>query len=295
LSLAPEVEMSSSNTNVFAKSPLFQPEKLVQSEKVADTGFKQVRLSKTPSSPYQPSPLYNPNVQPPVNKAEPDRRKRSGPQPPAEEEDPLFKEVLPPQANEDPVPEPATPPVAEPKTKQPPTPAPAEPVVTVDIEEVRQEAYKKGFEEAKKQMLEEYKSSGVALLNVADQLNQVREVIIQNSIGELQDLVITIAEKIIRHSITAQDDTIVATVEESIRKAVKSSDFYICLNSEDYSVIHEKAPELISKISGLENIFLKIDDGIEPGGCIIESDNCTIDATIASQLQIIKDHLTSRR
>lgn len=111
----------------------------------------------------------------------------------------------------------------------------------------------------------------------------------------MQDLVITIAEKIIRHSVTAQDDTIVSTVEESIRQAVKSSEFYICLNRADYSVIKEKSPELVNKISGLEHLFIKIDDGIEPGGCIIESDNCTVDATIASQLQIIQDHLASRR
>lgn len=288
--------MSSSNGNVFKKSDQFQPKKIVQTGNISETGFRQVRLSNGTSAPYQPSPLYDPNAQP-LERRKPESRSPTEPpthKTPGEDEDLLFQDMLSPEQEQ---PQPDH--IDNTEIEQAPEPEIIpEPVVTapaVDIEQIRQDAYNKGFEEAQKLAQEEYQTSGDALFNIAEQLNTVREVIIQNSIGEMQDLVITIAEKIIRHSITAQDDTIAATVEESIRKAVKSSEFYVCLNKNDYSVINEKAPELVSKISGLENIFIKIDDTIEPGGCIIESDNCTVDATIASQLQIIKEHFTSRR
>lgn len=289
--------MSSSNTNIFNKSSLFQPEKLVQGDKVEEGGFKQVKLSNSEPSSYRSSPLYDPRQQE-AHQIQNHTKQSQPEEPVAKEEDPLFDEVLSSEQGPPPQQSPPIPDVKEPEP-EPPAAAASSPSTalptTEEIERIREEAYKQGFEEAQKLAHEEYQTSGQALFNITEQLNQIRDVIIQNSIGEMQDLVITIAEKIIRHSVTAQDDTIVSTVEESIRQAVKSSEFYICLNRADYSVIKEKSPELVNKISGLEHLFIKIDDGIEPGGCIIESDNCTVDATIASQLQIIQDHLASRR
>lgn len=288
--------MSSSNSNIFKKSALFHPEKLVQRDEARETQFKRVRLSNGTSAPYQSNPLFSPERQPAVK----NRKKKnvppenSPPQQAPDEQDLAAHDIVDSDQTDQTI-SAIVEPAPEPKAQQPQPPEQAPPVPAPDIEEIQQAAYTQGFEEGQRQALEEYQTSGKTLFNIAEQLNGIREVIIQNSIGEMQDLVITIAEKIIRHSVTAQDDTIVATVEEAIRKAVKSSEFYICLNTSDYTVIKEKSPELINKISGLEQIFIKIDDQIEPGGCIIESDNCTVDATIASQLQLIKDHLDSKR
>ena len=51
--------------------------------------------------------------------------------------------------------------------------------------------------------------------------------------------------------------------------------------------------EIINEISGLDNIILKADRSVERGGCLLESANCTVDATISGQLQVIKEALQS--
>ncbi|MDR3630092.1 MAG: FliH/SctL family protein, partial [Desulfocapsaceae bacterium] len=103
-----------------------------------------------------------------------------------------------------------------------------------------------------------------------------------------QNLVLAIAEKIIRHSVTVQNDTIIATVEEAIRQAVKTDELTIEVNPADLAVIKSRSRDLIDSLSGLENIVIQTNPEIERGGCRIDSSTSTVDATLASQLQIIK-------
>ena len=113
----------------------------------------------------------------------------------------------------------------------------------------------------------------------------------QNSNQELLDLSLTIAEKILRISLREQDHSIVATIEEALRRAVKSDEFTIHVHPDDYDTIVAKSPELVAGLSGLNNVVVRKDNTIERGGARIDSDNCTIDATIACQLEQIREEV----
>jgi len=109
-------------------------------------------------------------------------------------------------------------------------------------------------------------------------------------------MVMAIAEKVIRHSLSSeQNQTILATIEDAIRFAVKSEEFEIRVNPRDLEIIKDKKQEIINEISGLNNITLKADNSIERGGCRLESANCTVDATIGSQLQVIQEALQANQ
>jgi len=164
-------------------------------------------------------------------------------------------------------------------------------VPAINIEQLQEEAFKAGMKEGLKQAEADFGSTLSALNQVCDELNVVRETILKNSKGEMIELILTLAEKIIRRSVTEQDETIIATLEDSIKQAVKSSEFYVYLHPDDMLTIEEKSQDFISGINGLENLVLKTDKTIERGGCRIESDNCTVDATISSQLEILKKQM----
>ena len=127
-----------------------------------------------------------------------------------------------------------------------------------------------------------------------EQIGTLRETILNNSMAEMQNLVLIIAEKIIRHSVTEQDRTIVDTVEEAIHQAVKSDEFLIQVNPDDLAVIKAKSKEFIGSLSGLENIVIQANSSIERGGCTIDSSTSTVDATIAGQLKIIEDKIKGK-
>lgn len=170
------------------------------------------------------------------------------------------------------------------------TPAPA-----IDLEMIRRNAFAEGVLTGRRQADEDFGTSAGALQAACNQLAHLHETILLNNTKEMHSLVIGIAEKIIRHSIHEQSDTILATIEEAIRRAVKSEEFEIRVNPEDLEIIKQKKQEIIDEISGLNNIVLKADKSVERGGCLLESVNCTVDATISSQLQVINEALQSNQ
>lgn len=179
-------------------------------------------------------------------------------------------------------------PPAQPKPVVPPPPPGVPPA---EVERRVAEAYVRGLGEGRQQAEEDYGAATSALLLICQQMDTLRETILKNSVGEIQDLVLAIAEKIIRHSVQEQNDTIIDTVEEAIHKAVRSEEFQIYVNPDDYEVVDAKSKELVAELNGLNSIIVKKDRSVERGGCRIESDNCTVDATVASQLEIVRDQL----
>lgn len=170
-------------------------------------------------------------------------------------------------------------------------PDPSQYIKITDVSQQIEDAYQQGIIDGEDKVVDDYGVAAKLLLNVCQQLDSIKETIISNSSSELQNFAIAIAEKIIRTSVVNQDHTIVATIEEALQRAVRSDEFTIFINPEDYDIVVSKSSELVGNISGLTNIVIKQDSTIERGGAKIESDNCTIDATIASQFDIIHEEV----
>ena len=164
-----------------------------------------------------------------------------------------------------------------------------------DLETIQQEAFEAGVEQGRKQAEEDFGSTLSALTQLCDQLNTIRETILKNAKDEIIELVLALSEKIIRHSVTEQHQTVIHTVESAISQAVKSGEFYIYVNPEDLNIIQERAAQFVAGVNGLENIIVKSDATIERGGCKVESENCTVDATIGSQFKVLQKSLKQER
>ncbi len=170
------------------------------------------------------------------------------------------------------------------------------PTTAIDLELIRQEALNEGVRLGRQQAEEDFGTCGLALRATMEQLSALHETILRNNSREMHTLAMAIAEKVIRHSLSSeQSQTILVTIEDAIRFAVKSEEFEIRINPDDLEVIKNKKQEIINEISGLNNFTLKADHSIERGGCRLESANCTVDATISSQLQVIADTLEASR
>lgn len=154
-----------------------------------------------------------------------------------------------------------------------------------------EEAYQKGLQAGQEKWQQDFGAATTTLLNSCQQLDTIRETIITNSIEELQNFALAVAEKIVRMSVREQDTTILATIEEALQRAVKSDEFTVYINPEDYQVIAENAEQIIAGLTGLNKIVIKKDSRVERGGAKIESENCTIDATLLSQFAVIREEL----
>lgn len=189
------------------------------------------------------------------------------------------------------------PPESEPIQEHPPgqveTQPPPQPpgIPAEEVDRLVTESYEKGLTAGLQQAEQDFGAATSSLLLVCQQLDSIRETILKNSVGEMQELVLAIAEKIIRHSVQEQNDTIHDTIEEAIQKAAKSDEFDVYVHPDDYQIVADKSEEFVSAMNGLNSILVKKDNSVDRGGCRVESDNCVVDATVVSQLEIIRDSL----
>jgi flagellar assembly protein FliH len=163
-----------------------------------------------------------------------------------------------------------------------------------DAEKQASKAYQRGLKAGLDKAEEDYGRAAKALLFACQQLDTLRATIIGNSSEELLEFSLAIADRILRLSVREQDHTIVATIEEALRRAVRSDEFTILLHPEDYDTLIAKSAEIVAGLSGLNNIVVRKDQGVERGGALIESDNCTVDATIASQFEMIREEVKNK-
>ena len=263
----------------FKDSSSFKPEKIVKSQSPEPTGWKS--KATPPSAPFEPGSISAPQTQNELttgNQTAVDKTTESSPTP----------ESTPPS-----VVVPDEQPVSD-----------VTPDTTVDLsnylsleeaEEKALESYQQGIEEGLAKAAEDFGSAAKALTAICEQLDTVRETLISNSSEELEQFALLIAEKIIRLSLRQQDQTIVATIREALSRAVKSDEFTLIIHPDDSRVIAEKSADLVAGVSGLSNIVITTDPTIERGGAKIESENCIIDATVASQFEAIRDEINKAK
>ena len=164
-------------------------------------------------------------------------------------------------------------------------------ILRTEAEKKTSEAYRRGLEEGRAKAEEDFGAAARAVVLACQQLDTLRSTIIANSSQEMLAFSLAIAERILRISLREQDHTIIATIEEALRRAVKSDEFTIHIHPDDYDILAEKSAEIVAGLSGLNNIVIRKDAAIERGGARIESDNCTIDATIAGQFETIREEV----
>jgi len=157
-----------------------------------------------------------------------------------------------------------------------------------EIEQLVSDAYQRGkragVNEGREQVKNDFDAAITVVLNIGQELDTLRQTILENSQEELQALALAIAEKVTRRSVKEQHETIIRTVEEAIRLAISSEEITVLVNPADYQAILAKSDEVKAGLTGLRTLNIRTDESIERGGCRLESNNCIVDATIAGQL-----------
>lgn len=293
-------------SKVYTSETDFEPEDLISGRVESEAVFGSIITAKLPAD-----HIFKPTPPRPQTQAQPEPKTEPEPEP--QQEQKTLNEFVPPDQSvpepppEQPEaivpptqqtkPEPPRPPISQPdipvnpEPAIPPTPPLPQGIPVEEVEQLVAESYDKGLQEGLEQAEEDFGTATKTVLNICQQLDSIRETILRNSVGEMQSLVLAIAEKIIRKSVEDQTDTVLRTVEDAIHKAVKSDELYVYVNPDDFDIVEKKSTELVTTLSGLNNLMIKRDPSIERGGCRVESDNCTVDATILSQLEIISDQL----
>jgi len=188
-----------------------------------------------------------------------------------------------PAASPSPPPDPSV----KPKAKA----AEPEQVPKIDIEGIKKEAYEKGKKDQAAQQDAHFQEVLQTFAQACQKIDSQRKVLLLRSREESINLIIAFTQKILNQELTTPRNVIAATLEAVLKQIVESEEFYITLHPDDLTLAEEKAPEIIASIRGLERIGFKTDKNLTRGGCLLESTDFSIDATIETQMERAREFL----
>ncbi|MGD9947957.1 MAG: FliH/SctL family protein [Desulfobulbus sp.] len=179
-----------------------------------------------------------------------------------------------------------------------PEPEPPPPLSPVDVEAISQEAYNRGAADSAarlqaelEQMQMEFEQTMRSFGDACQQIETLHAKKLTSSHGDQINLVIALTELILGQELTTPRNHIASTLQRALEQAISSEEFHVTLHPDDLTFAEEKAPALVTATRGLEHLVFKTDPSIRRGGCLLESVNCTVDATIEGRLESVKELL----
>ncbi|MBP7518714.1 MAG: hypothetical protein KA768_12855 [Desulfobulbus sp.] len=180
------------------------------------------------------------------------------------------------------------------RAETPPAPAPpvaAEPAPPVDLEALRAEAYNQGMADLAAQWETEFQQAMAAFADACQKIDRQRRALVEHSRGDIINLIISLTRTIVGEELATPRNVIAATVQRALEQAIDSEEYYVTLHPDDLALAEARAPELVAAVRGLERLVFKTDPSLTRGGCLLESALCSVDATVETQLDSLREFL----
>jgi len=179
------------------------------------------------------------------------------------------------------------------------TPQPVQPPPVHDHAEVLSRAYNRGMEEGQRIAEAEFRESLERLRSEEDA--RIAGVLSGMSVqlASLQKTLehdaylfaLAVAERIVKREVTLNDDVVVAQIKEAIQRIVGVESIKLRVHPSDEGIVRAHRTAFLSSLENVRDVVVETDDGMERGGCIIESASGNVDARIATQLRQIETAL----
>ncbi len=171
----------------------------------------------------------------------------------------------------------------------------------LSADEREEQAYRKGFDEGRAQGLSEGETAGFergiekieplirSIKGALVQLNGMRKETYRQIEKEVVELALAIAQKVICREVATDRETVVCVAKEALAKVDDPGKITIKMNPADLDFINETKYQLANFIADVNNVTLEGEEGIQSGGCLIETELGEIDARIEKQLEAVKE------
>ncbi len=151
-------------------------------------------------------------------------------------------------------------------------------------EAAKQDGFKEGINKAESAIAELKNNLSEFYTYKEEVFNKVSECIL--------DIAVEIAKKIIKKETQTDSAATLAIIKEALEEVNKTENkITIKVMPKDVEIVRDKIPEMISSDYYEAQVIVVPDNTIKEGGVIIETSNGIVDATIGTQLEIIKKAL----
>jgi flagellar assembly protein FliH len=163
-------------------------------------------------------------------------------------------------------------------------------------EKIQRDAYHEGFQQGEaaghKLAVQKIEPVVKSLKSLIDSLAMERQSVIEQHETELIRLAYLMAVKILHREIETHSDAVVNVARAALAKVVKAKNVLIRVSPYDLEVMQQQINETEPNKDWLPaNVRLEADFNITRGGCKVIADSGEIDATIETQLHLLKSIL----
>lgn len=169
-----------------------------------------------------------------------------------------------------------------------PRPAvPASAAAPGDVAAVEREARERGLAEGIRSSEESYRAKIGRVDSLSSQLQEEREGFFDRVEPELVRLAVSIAEKILDQELELRPELVVDMVRSAMKRLRDREELRVSVNPRDFEQVRSARDDLISAVDGVRKLEVIEDRRVDPGGCVIESQNGTLDARVGTQMEEI--------
>ena len=163
------------------------------------------------------------------------------------------------------------------------------------IEQGRREAFDKARAEAQRVTRDEarntYAKLNQALTQSLVDFDANKRRLLALAENGVIDLALAIARRICKHQAGVSSETARANAAALLEMVKHEKDAVLRLNAEDLETVKVALPQLLSSVQHCEHVEIVADEKVSRGGCVLQTRDGTIDATLETQLDRVAEAL----
>lgn len=148
------------------------------------------------------------------------------------------------------------------------------------IEQGRREGNDMGFREGMSRAEKEASSIRKQAYEVLEQADKIRRRTLENLEAEIIELAREIAEKLLSAQLSLNPSTVLSVAKESLRQVANRQSVVLYINPDELELVENRKAELKSLLQPRAEFQVVADSSIPPGGCIVETEQGQVDATL---------------
>jgi len=158
-----------------------------------------------------------------------------------------------------------------------------------ELDRLREESKSLGFEEGKREAMEQVSSQFADSMETVNQAIMMRRKIIKDAESEILRLALKVAEQIIRSEVSLHRDVCMNIIAEAISRISDREQIIIKVNRDDVEQVKKYKDRISGLVDGVKALSILEDSNVEPGGCIIETNLGYVDARISTKIKAIEE------
>lgn len=157
-----------------------------------------------------------------------------------------------------------------------------------------QEGYEAGRKEGFQRFQEETRESVEVIDRLATEFEGLKAEIFKANERFLLEMIAQVAKRVVLRELQTDADYLSRVTRDIIEKLGTRENIRVWLNGDDIECLQALRESLTQKFGELRNLQIAVHPEVTKGGCIVETDFGTVDATIEAQIRSIEETLIGK-